>query len=128
MQYGEGPHLSAKITETYKRSDLEFADKSRKKEMRNDSPNLNARNNAFSNTNAFQNGDAFVEKSSGNILDMCKKKQDSDYKRMEAMKKKSQEFKQKKMIVKSGLTNVVRIYSFIATLVNGFFSTFSAFS
>lgn len=39
--------------------------------------------------------------------DFSKKKQESDAKRLESMKRKRQEFKEKKMMIKTGLTGIV---------------------
>lgn len=43
------------------------------------------------------------------ISEVLKKKQDADKKRMESIRKKRQEFKEKKLIIKTGLVGVVSI-------------------
>lgn len=90
--------------------DLLFEKKKDKFKNKHDIDNNGKTNHKIllDNTNGLQNGDA-IEQRTDNVFDMHKKKQklDSDNKRLEAMKKKSQEFKQKKMIVKTGLTGVV---------------------
>lgn len=58
----------------------------------------------------FQHGDR-IEKQEDNGQENDKKKTDSDKKRMESLKKKRQEFRQKQMIIKSGLVDVVSIFS-----------------
>lgn len=61
----------------------------------------------INNTHTPQNGDG-MKVAADPIVD--KIKHDSEIKRMESMKKKRQEFKEKKMIIKTGLTAIVCIF------------------